>query len=51
MIVIIDYGMGNLRSITKAFERLGIKVEETTETAGLDVSEHGERGYVQDGAD
>ena len=30
---------------------LGIQVGETTETAGLDVSEHGERGYVQDGAD
>ena len=30
---------------------LGIQVAERTESAGLDVSEHGERGYVQDGAD
>jgi Amt family ammonium transporter len=30
---------------------LGLQVAEQTESAGLDVSEHGERGYVQDGAD
>ena len=30
---------------------LGIQVAQQTESAGLDVSEHGERGYVQDGAD
>jgi glutamine amidotransferase len=26
MIVVVDYGMGNLRSVGKAFERLGVKV-------------------------
>jgi Amt family ammonium transporter len=30
---------------------LGIQVAQQTESTGLDVSEHGERGYVQDGAD
>ena len=30
---------------------LGLQVAEQTESVGLDVSEHGERGYVQDGAD
>ena len=29
---------------------LGLQVAERTESAGLDVSEHGERGYVQDGS-
>ena len=24
MIIVIDYGMGNLRSVQKAFEKLGI---------------------------
>jgi len=27
MIVVIDYGMGNIRSILKAFERLGIEAK------------------------
>ena len=30
---------------------LGLQVAEQTESAGLDVSEQGERGYVQDVAD
>ena len=29
MIVIIDYGMGNLRSVQKAFEKLGAAAEIT----------------------
>ncbi len=27
MIIIIDYGMGNLRSVQKAFERIGVSVK------------------------
>lgn len=29
MVTIVDYGMGNLRSVQKAFERLGLRVEIT----------------------
>ena len=30
---------------------LGLRVDEADEDGGLDISEHGERGYVSDGAD
>ncbi len=30
-IAILDYGMGNLRSVEKAFERVGVAVERTTD--------------------
>lgn len=33
MIAIIDYGMGNLRSVHKAFEKLGFPVEVTSDPA------------------
>jgi len=33
MIVVVDYGMGNLRSITKAFERLGLEAKVSSEKA------------------
>ena len=35
MIVIIDYGMGNLRSVTKALEHLGVPNEVTEDPARL----------------
>jgi glutamine amidotransferase len=31
MIVVIDYGMGNLRSVAKALERVGVRVEVTSD--------------------
>lgn len=36
MIGIIDYGMGNLRSVAKGFEQMGIGVEVTGDPANLD---------------
>ena len=33
MIAIIDYGMGNLRSVQKAFERLGVEATVTSDKA------------------
>ncbi|MBF7081918.1 imidazole glycerol phosphate synthase subunit HisH [Desulfallas sp. Bu1-1] len=36
MIGIIDYGMGNLRSVAKGFEKMGISVEVTGDPATLD---------------
>ncbi|MCG8552807.1 MAG: imidazole glycerol phosphate synthase subunit HisH [Desulfobacterales bacterium] len=35
MITILDFGMGNLRSVQKAFERLGVSVEITTSPEGV----------------
>ena len=35
MIVIVDYGMGNLRSVQKAFEKLGHRAEVTSDPARL----------------
>jgi glutamine amidotransferase len=35
MITIIDYGMGNLRSVQKAFERVGYKAEVTRDAATI----------------
>lgn len=32
MIAIVDYGMGNLRSVSKALERVGAKVEVTSDS-------------------
>ena len=40
MIAIIDYGMGNLRSVQKGFERVGYLAEVTRE-AGKIISAHG----------
>src|SRR5579863_4721938 len=36
MIQIVDYGMGNLRSVQKAFERLGVPAEICTRPEGLE---------------
>jgi imidazole glycerol-phosphate synthase subunit HisH len=33
MIVVVDYGMGNLRSVTKGFEYVGVAVEITSDPA------------------
>jgi glutamine amidotransferase len=33
MIVVIDYGMGNLRSVVKGFEKVGVTAEVTTDPA------------------
>lgn len=40
MIAIIDYGMGNLRSVSKAFERLGYKTAVTREPAVIADASH-----------
>jgi glutamine amidotransferase len=39
MIKIVDYGMGNLRSVQKAFEKLGVAAEICPEAAALDGAE------------
>jgi glutamine amidotransferase len=39
MIVIIDYGMGNLRSVEKAFERVGFEAVVTDKSEIIDKSE------------
>ena len=39
MIAIIDYGMGNLRSVQKAFERLGVEATITSDKAKVDAAE------------
>lgn len=38
MIAIIDYGMGNLRSVQKAFERVGIGAEVTREAGRIEAA-------------
>src|SRR5687767_4689743 len=40
MIQIVDYGMGNLRSVQKAFERLGHAAEFCTNPAALQDADH-----------
>lgn len=40
MIAIIDYGMGNLRSVQKAFEFLGFEAVITDDPACIDASDH-----------
>ena len=45
MIAIVDYGVGNLRSVQKAFERVGATATVSAETAVLDVA----RGIVLPG--
>ncbi len=35
MIAIIDYGMGNLRSVQKAFEKVGVQVQITSSAADI----------------
>ena len=40
MIAVIDYGMGNLRSVQKAFEFLGFEAEITDRVADLDEASH-----------
>jgi glutamine amidotransferase len=40
MIAIIDYGMGNLRSVSKAFERLGFAVNVTRNPRQIDDASH-----------
>src|SRR5580765_2771357 len=39
MIQIVDYGMGNLRSVQKAFEKLSVAAEICTNPAGLKTCE------------
>ena len=45
MIAIIDYGMGNLRSVQKAFERVGCEAVVTREPGQI----HSARGVVLPG--
>jgi len=40
MIAIIDYGMGNLRSVSKAFERLGYAAEVTRDPRRIEDASH-----------
>lgn len=40
MIAIIDYGMGNLRSVSKAFERLGFEVDVTRNSRHIADASH-----------
>jgi len=40
MIAIIDYGMGNLRSVSKAFERLGFAVNVTRDPRQIADASH-----------
>lgn len=40
MIAIIDYGMGNLRSVSKAFEHLGFPSEITRDPRSLETASH-----------
>ena len=35
MIAVVDYGVGNLRSVAKALERVGASVEVTSDTARI----------------
>ena len=39
MIAIIDYGMGNLRSVQKAFERIGHEAQITSDRATVESAE------------
>lgn len=39
MIAIIDYGMGNLRSVQKAFERIGYEAQITSDRATVESAE------------
>ncbi|MDW8107727.1 MAG: imidazole glycerol phosphate synthase subunit HisH [Armatimonadota bacterium] len=39
MIAIVDYGMGNLRSVQKAFEHLGVEAHITSDAADLRVAD------------
>jgi glutamine amidotransferase len=39
MIAIIDYGMGNLRSVQKGFEKVGHRAEITNDPAAVDAAE------------
>lgn len=39
MIAIIDYGMGNLRSVAKGFEKMGVSVKVTNDPAVVEESE------------
>ena len=40
MIAIVDYGMGNLRSVQKAFEYLGFTAAICEDPAQLDAASH-----------
>ena len=40
MIAIVDYGIGNLRSVEKALQRVGAKASVTADPAALDAA-HG----------
>ena len=40
MIAIIDYGMGNLRSVQKAFQHLGFAAEITDDPAKILAADH-----------
>jgi glutamine amidotransferase len=40
MIAIIDYGVGNLRSVQKAFEAIGQQAEVTSDKAVIEVASH-----------
>ncbi len=39
MIVVVDYGMGNLRSVAKAFERLGLPVRVSQDSREIEQAE------------
>ena len=40
MIAIIDYGVGNLRSVQKAFEAVGQQAEVTSDKAMIEAASH-----------
>ena len=37
MIAVIDYGLGNLRSVSKALESLGVKAEVTSDSKTIPI--------------
>ena len=49
MIAIIDYGMGNLRSVQKGFEKLGFAAEVTADPRVLLVADTQVKHEISDG--
>jgi len=40
VVTIVDYGLGNLRSVARAFQHLGMQVEMATDASGIERAEH-----------
>jgi glutamine amidotransferase len=49
MIAVVDYGMGNLRSVQKALERMGAEAVVTSDSAGATAALEAARGVVLPG--